>query len=166
MSRAYIKQLFDAIDGKVKYDQLDKKKRGRKPGYKHSPETKAKIAEKMKNRTKTEEVRDKISKSLVGRPKPEEVKKKISESKTKHRVSDDFLNQYSGRIREKDVPTSTAEWLNRCGYNSDDLLAWLEAHKHELNSSADICTESHLRAFAVKEAVLDQDFNLKEEKIA
>lgn len=161
MSDNYIKSIFDVLDGKVSYDKVGKKKRGRKAGYKHSSETKEKIAEKMKNRVKTPEVRDKISKSLLGRAKPEEVKEKISKSKTKHTVAEDILNQYSGYVKEKDIPTTTIDYLEKHGYKKSEICAWIKDNYDALNEGVDnICTESHLKALSIKEeALLDQDFN-------
>jgi hypothetical protein len=157
----YIKSIFDVLDGKVSYDKVGKKKRGRKAGYKHSTETKQKIAEKMKNRVKTPEVRNKISKSLLGRAKPDEVKEKISRSKTKHTVAEDILNHYSGHIKEKDVPTPTAEYLEKHGYKKSEVCSWIRDNYEALNSGTEsVCTESHLKALSIKEeALLDQDFN-------
>jgi len=157
----YIKSVFDVLDGKVSYDKVGKKKRGRKAGYRHSSETKQKIAEKMKNRIKTVEVRQKISKSLLGRAKPDEVKEKISKSKTKHTIAEDILNQYSGIVKEKDVPTPTAEYLERHGHKKSVLCAWIKDNYDALNCCAtDVCTESHLKALSIKEeSLLDQDFN-------
>lgn len=160
MSEDYIKHLFNVIDGNVSYDQLGKKKRGRKAGYTHSEETKAKIAEKMKGRTKTKEIRNKISKSLQGRPKPDEVKEKISKSKTQHSIIEDLLNQYSGIDRENDVPMSTAEWLDKCGHDSRELCDWLVEHSSEIEKFQDVHTESFLKARSIKEeARLEQDFS-------
>lgn len=157
----YIKSVFEALDGRVSFDNVGKKKRGRKPGYKHSSATKKKIAEKMKDRIKTPEVRNKISKSLLGRAKPESVKEKISKSKTKHTVAEDILNQYSGCLKEKDVPTTTVEYLERSGHKRSEVCAWIRDNYDALNDGPEcVCTESHLKALSIKEeALLDQDFN-------
>lgn len=161
----YIKSLFDVIDGKMTYDKAGKKKRGRRPGYKHSKETKEKIAEKMRDRKKPEEVKSKISKSLRGRAKPDEVKEKISKSKTKHCVAEDLLHQYAGLTSERDVNTTTAEWLERCGYTKAELCQWIQDNYDDINEFDDICTESHLKALSIKEeAAIDQDFNFISEE--
>lgn len=165
MSEDYIKNVFDAIDGRVSYSNLGKKKRGRKPGYSHSLETKKKIANKMRNRIKTEETRSKISSSLTGRAKPEEVRSKISKSKTKHTVAEDLLNQYSGISKEKDVPTSTVEWLEKCGYKRADVCTWIRDNYDTFNETADdVRTESHLKARSIKEETsLDHESFYKDE---
>jgi hypothetical protein len=160
MSEEYIRHVFDAIDGNLRYDKLGKKKRGRKAGYKHSEETKQKIAEKMRGRVKPKEIRAKISKSLQGRPKPDEVKEKISISKTQHSILEDLLNQYGGMDREKDIPVSTVEWLDKCGHSKEELCTWIMQHSEAIDSFDDVRTESFLTARAIKEeARLEQDFS-------
>jgi len=159
MSEDYIKYIFDVIDGKVKFDKIDQKKRGRKPGYKHSAVTREKIADRMRNRVKSDEIRDKISSSLKGRSKPEEVKDKISKAKTKHTISADLLNQYTGRIKEKDVSMSTAEWLERCGHSRKEIKRWIEENYEAFNDCDDICTESYLKALSIKEEAILEEYS-------
>jgi hypothetical protein len=159
MSEEYIKSIFDIMDGKAKFSTVDQKKRGRKPGYKHSKETKAKIADRMRDRVKTEEVKDKISNSLKGRPKPDEVREKISKAKTKHTVAGDLLDQYIGRSKEKDVPTSTQEWVAKCGHNPLEICEWIQEHYQEFNDCDGVYTESFLKAVAIKEEAILEEFD-------
>ena len=104
MSDTYLDSFFDILDGKVKYSDYGKKKRGRKPGYKHTKETKEKIAQQMRGRVKDEETKNKISESLRGREKSPETRAKISESKRDpdNTVPGDLLDFYSGSKRERD----------------------------------------------------------------
>jgi hypothetical protein len=111
VSEDYIKLVFEVMDGKVKFKDLDKKRRGRKSGYEHNPDTKEKIANKMKGKVKAEETKEKISKSLVGREKTYDTRQKISRSKTKNSIAKDLLETYSGVVRERDVVTSTYDYL-------------------------------------------------------
>jgi hypothetical protein len=129
----YLKTLFDAMDGKVKFKDLDKKKRGRRAGYKHSPETRDKIAKQMKGRVKDDETKDKISKSLLGREKPLETRRKISKSKTHNSVAGDLLHQYSGVNRERDIPTSTHEYLSKVGGDPLDVCQWIKDNFEAIN---------------------------------
>lgn len=133
MSSDYIKSFFDIIDGKVKFKDLDKKKRGRKPGYSHSDETKEKIAGKMRGRTKDEETKDKISKSLLGREKSPETRRKISRSKTQNSVARDLLEQYSGLVRERDIAVTTYDYIASQDQNPVDICKWIRDHFHEIN---------------------------------
>lgn len=133
MSDDYMQSFFDIMDGKVKYKDLDKKKRGRKPGYKHSKETRDKIADKMKGRVKDEETKEKISKSLLGREKPLETRRKISVSKTHNSVAGDLLRQYSGVARERDVPTSTHEYLSKCESDKLEICDWIKENFEAIN---------------------------------
>ena len=136
MSDDYIKSFFAVEDGKVKFKDLDKKKRGRKAGYSHSEETKDKIADRMKGRVKDPETKEKISKSLLGREKPMETRRKISASKIRNSdnsVARDLLEQYSGLVRERDVPVSTHDYLSSCGANPVELCTWIKDHFHEIN---------------------------------
>jgi hypothetical protein len=147
MSDSYIREVFDIIDGKLKYSNVDKKKRGRKPGYKHSQETKDKIAEQMRDRVKDPETKEKISRSLRGIPKPLVVRKKISESKKqpKNSIAADLLRCYEGKRKEKDIPVSTAEWLTRCGFDQEEICKWIAENYDEFNKSTDICSESDMK---------------------
>jgi hypothetical protein len=128
-----MKSVFDVMDGKVKFKDLDKKKRGRKAGYNHSKETRDKIAEKMKGRIKDDETKGKISKSLLGREKPMETRRKISKSKTHNSVAGDLLQQYSGLSRERDVPTSTHEYLAKVGSDQMDACEWIKENFEAIN---------------------------------
>jgi hypothetical protein len=159
MSEEYIKRIFDIIDGKVKYANVDNKKRGRKPGYQHSQETKDKIADKMRDRIKDEETKSKISKSLQGVPKPYAVRKKISEKKTqdKNSIAADLLNQYSGARKERDIPIATADYLDKCGYSKSEVCEWIREHYDEFNTSPDICSEVRLKEGFYKGSVIDND---------
>jgi len=169
MSLDYIESLFDILDGKVNFSNVGKKKRGRKAGYKHSQETIEKIADQMRNRTKTEEEKKKISQSLQGIPKSKSTRRKISRSKKGDnpvKISDDLLSAYNGAKREKDVSTSTAEWLERCGHNRVELCEWIKAHSDEFNEfgfdefeneAGDIYTEKLLNEGFYKESPIDQD---------
>lgn len=154
-----MKSFFDMLDGKVKFKDLDKKKRGRKVGYQHSVETRDKIAGKMKGRVKDEETKNKISKSLSGREKPLETRLKIAKSKTHNSVAGDLLQQYSGVNKERDIPTSTHEYLNACGYNQIEVCNWIKEHFQEINEgqgpddheTRDIRWEAFLNAEMKKE---------------
>lgn len=170
MSTDYIESLFDIMDGKVTYNNVGKKKRGRKPGYRHSPETKEKIANQMRDRVKTEEVKQKISQSLQGVPKPESTRRKISKSKRQnnpnpHNVASDLLNIYSG-LREKDIPTPTIEFIERSGHSKAEICKWIKDHQDEINSfeydeydneEGDICSESRLKEGFYKGSPIEQD---------
>jgi hypothetical protein len=165
MSESYIQSVFDIMDGKLRYSNVDKKKRGRKPGYQHSLETKQKIADKMRDRVKDEETKEKISKSLRGIPKPLGVRKKISESKKqpKNSIAADLLNQYSGARKEKDVPMTTAEWLDRCGYSKASVCDWIRKNYDAFNSSPDICSESDMKEGFYKGSPIEEEgFHLEE----
>lgn len=159
MSTSYIKHIFEIEDGKVSFDKLGQKRRGRKPGYEHSEETKAKIADRMRHRIKTEEVRKKISKSLKGRAKPDEVKEKISQSKQDHNPGKDLRHCYGLRVEGARPPSdklcpsmTTLEWMQKCGHNIAEAQTWIEEHYNEFNMSAnDVKTESYLKAIAIKE---------------
>jgi len=171
MSTDYIESLFDIMDGKVTFNNVGKKKRGRKPGYQHSPETKEKIADKMRDRVKTDEVKQKISQSLQGVPKPASTRRKISKSKKQnnpdpHNISSDLLGIYNGSRRERDVPTSTAEYLEKCGYGKEEACAWIKEHAEEFNTfeydafdneDGDICSESRLKEGFYKGSPIEQD---------
>lgn len=133
MSDNYMDSVFNIIDGKVKFNNYGKKKRGRKPGYNHSKETKNKIADKMKGRTKDEETKEKISHSLQGREKPLETRQKISKSKTRNSVASDLLHQYSGVSRERDVPTTTHDYLSQCGADKLEVCQWIKENFNEIN---------------------------------
>ena len=133
MSDGYMKSFFDVIDGKIKFKDIGKKKRGRKAGYKHSRETRDKIAEKMKGRVKDEDTKDKISKSLLGREKPLETRRKISKSKTHNSVAGDLLQQYSGLSRERDVPTSTQEFLAKGSCDQLEVCQWIKDNFEAIN---------------------------------
>ena len=135
MTDDYMKSVFDVIDGKVKFQDIGKKKRGRKAGYKHSKETRDKIAEKMKGRVKDEETKEKISKSLLGREKPLETRLKISKSKTHNSVAGDLLQQYSGVSRERDVPTPTQEYLSKCESDQNEICEWIKENFEAINES-------------------------------
>lgn len=165
INESYIQSVFDIMDGKLRYSNVDKKKRGRKPGYQHSPETKQKIADKMRDRVKDEETKEKISKSLRGIPKPLGVRKKISESKKqpKNSIAADLYNQYSGSKKEKDVPMSTAEWLEKCGYSKAQVLRWIRENYDEYNRSDDICSESDMKEGFYKGSPIEEEgFHLEE----
>ena len=165
MSESYIRDVFDIMDGKLRYSNVDKKKRGRKPGYRHSQETKDKIAEQMRDRIKDDETKEKISRSLRGIPKPLGVRKKISESKKqeKNTIAADLLNQYSGAKKEKDVSMSTAEWLDRCGYNRLEVCKWIRDNYEEFNTSTDICSESDMKeGFYKGSPIEDEGFHLED----
>jgi hypothetical protein len=159
MSESYIQSVFDIMDGKLRYSNVDKKKRGRKPGYQHSQETKDKIADKMRDRIKDEETKEKISKSLRGIPKPLGVRKKISDSKKqeKNTIAADLLNQYSGAKKEKDVPMTTAEWLDKCGYSRKEICEWIRDNYDDFNSSTDICSESDMKEGFYKGSPIEDD---------
>ena len=133
MSDDYMSLFFDIIDGKTKFKDLDKKKRGRKPGYKHSRETRDKIADKMRGRVKDDETKEKISKSLLGREKPLETRMKISKSKTHNSVAGDLLQQYSGISRERDIPTSTHEYLTKCQQDKLEACNWIKDNFEAIN---------------------------------
>jgi hypothetical protein len=173
MSNEYISQLFEVVDGKMNFDKLGKKKRGRKPGYHHTEETKQKIADQMTNRKKTDETKQKISDTLSGRPKSEETKRRISERRKRpdKSVAADFLNQYSGESREHDIPTPTVEWLERLEaesgvkINRQEICGWIRDHFDELNTideSAAICSESQLNAFSRKKLTIEHDILVEE----
>jgi hypothetical protein len=159
MSSSYIRHIFDIEDGKVSFDKLGQKKRGRKPGYSHSFETKKKIADRMKNRTKSPEVREKISKSLRGRTKPDEVREKISKSKSEHHPGKDLRACYGLKVSnpkpppDKLSPTlSTVEWMSKCGLDIKEAQEWIEEHWKEFDEIAtDVTYESRLRAMAKRE---------------
>lgn len=158
MSDDYMKSFFDIIDGKTKFENLDKKKRGRKPGYKHSRATRDKIADKMRGRVKDDETKDKISKSLLGREKPLETRRKISKSKTHNSVAGDLLQQYSGISRERDVPTSTHEYLTKLDYNKLEVCQWIKENFDEINDGQE---ESETRCIRW-EADLNADLKKEE----
>jgi hypothetical protein len=168
MSIEYIKHIFEIEDGKVSFEKLGQKKRGRKPGYSHSSLTKTKIAEKMKNRIKTEEIKKKISKSLKGRSKPDEVKEKISLSKLDHNVGKDLRFSYGLRVEGSKPPTdrlrpdmTTLEWIQKCGHDLEEIQEWIIKNYAEFNKIAnDVKTESYLEAIAIKEETpLESDRN-------
>jgi hypothetical protein len=128
-----MKSIFDVIDGKIKFADLGKKKRGRKAGYQHSEKTRDKIAEKMKGRVKDEDTKEKISKSLLGREKPFETRRKISRSKTHNSVARDLLEVYSGICRERDVPGSTHDFISKCGENPGEICQWIKDNFEIIN---------------------------------
>jgi hypothetical protein len=165
MSDSYIKDVFDIIDGKLRYSNVDKKKRGRKPGYRHSQETKDKIAAQMRDRVKDEETKEKISRSLRGIPKPAAVKRKISKSKKqeKNTIAADLFNCYKGDRKEKDIPVSTAEWLDKCGYDRAAALKWIDEHYDEFNKSNDICSESDMKEGFYKGSPIEDEGFLMED---
>jgi hypothetical protein len=159
MSESYIQSVFDIMDGKLRYANVDKKKRGRKAGYQHSQETKDKIADKMRDRIKDDETKEKISKSLRGIPKPLGVRKKISESKKqpKNSIAADLLNQYGGYKKEKDVPMTTAEWLDKCGYSKAEVCKWIRDNYDVYNASDDICSESDMKEGFYKGSPIEEE---------
>jgi hypothetical protein len=174
MSEEYIRRLFEIMDGKVSYSNVDQKKRGRKPGYKHSQETKDKIAEQMRDRIKDEETKAKISRSLQGVPKPLPVRRKISRKKRqlKNSIASDFLNQYSGAKKERDVSLPSADYLDKCGYSKAEACTWIKEHYDELNTyeykpfdneCGDICSESRLNEGLYKGSVIDNDGFMSED---
>lgn len=143
MSVNYMESFFDIIDGKTKFKNLGKKKRGRKSGYKHSKETRDKIADKMRGRVKDEETKDKISKSLLGREKPLETRMKISKSKTHNSVAGDLLHQYSGLTRERDIPTSTHEYLAKCHIDKLEICEWIKENFDAINEGQEPGSPNH-----------------------
>ena len=128
-----MKNVFEVLDGKIKYSDIGKKKRGRKAGYKHSDKTRDKIAEKMRGRVKDEDTKEKISKSLLGREKPFETRRKISRSKTHNSVARDLLETYSGLCRERDIPNSTHDYISKCGEDPLEICTWIKEHFAEIN---------------------------------
>lgn len=54
--------------------------RGRKPGYKHSPETKEKIRQARQGKSQASDTREKISRSLEGKSKSTEHRNAIADS--------------------------------------------------------------------------------------
>jgi len=125
------------MDGKVKFKDLDKKKRGRKSGYEHTLDTKTKIAEQMKGKVKAEETKEKISKSLLGREKPYETRQKIARSKTKNSVAKDLLESYGGIARERDVHTPTHDYLAKFPDKREEACDWIKEHFEEINCGQD-----------------------------
>ena len=165
MSEDYIHSVFDIMDGKLRYSNVGKKKRGRKPGYQHSQATKDKIADKMRDRVKDEETKEKISRSLRGIPKPLGVRKKISESKKqkKNSIAADLMNQYSGVKTERDIPLTTIEWLSRCGHSKSEVCKWIRENYDRFNESDNICSESDLKEGYYKGSPLEEEgFHLDE----
>jgi hypothetical protein len=134
MSLDYMKNVFEVLDGKVKYSDIGKKKRGRKAGYTHSESTRDKIAEKMRGRVKDEGTKEKISKSLLGREKPFETRRKISRSKTHNSVARDLLETYSGLCRERDVPTSTHDFISKSGEDPINICQWIKDNFEKINT--------------------------------
>jgi hypothetical protein len=164
MSHDYIRSLFEVIDGKISYKQIGQKKRGRKPGYQHSEETKSKIADQMRGRVKTSETRDQISKSLLGRPKSEETKDKISKQKQEHDVGRDLLASYGIKIpgprppKDQLCPTvNCVEWIKQHG-DLEEVQVWIEENAAKFREVAvDVCCESKLKESVYKGAQLEYD---------
>jgi hypothetical protein len=108
---------------------------------------------------------------LQGVPKPTSTRRKISKSKRKNNpnpntISADLLNTYSGSRREKDVPTSTIEYIERCGHDKAEVCAWIRDHFDEFNSfeydefdneCGDVCSESRLKEGFYKGSPIEQD---------
>lgn len=160
----YIESLFDVIDGKVKFKDLGKKKRGRKAGYQHSEETRKKIADKMRGRVKDPETRNKISKSLLGREKPFETRQKISRSKIKNSdnsVARDMLEQYSGISRERDIPTSTYDFFSGSEQEQIEACEWIKENFDRINEDQGGHDKQGVRTFRW-EADLNADLKKEE----
>ena len=123
----YLDHFFRILDGKINFDNLGKKKRGRKKGYKHSQKTKDKIADRMRDRSKSRETKDKISKSLKGREKSPEVREKISRSKKETNISDELINDYIKPVRLEDK-----QWLQgRPEKEIQEAQQWIIEHYDE-----------------------------------
>ncbi len=67
---------------------------GRKPGYKHSEETKAKMREAKKGVSRSQATRDKIRRSLSGTPHPEERRENIAKGKSLYELDEKCLNRF------------------------------------------------------------------------
>lgn len=88
---------------------------GRKPGYKHSEETKRKISEKLKGRKHAGKRKDNISEGL-------------KEYHRKREIYEDMVNDY------KHLPKAM-EWIecHKCDIeNWDDVVSEAEMHRDEL----------------------------------
>jgi len=67
---------------------------GRKPGYKHSQETKDKIRTSLQGRPPTEEHKNRISRALKGTPHPEERRENIARGKALYELDEKCLNRF------------------------------------------------------------------------
>jgi flagellar motor protein MotB len=149
----YLEHYFRVIDGKVDITNVKQKRRGRRKGYKHSSETKAKISDQMRNRSKSPETRSRISNKLKGREKSDETKEKISKEKKGTLPAHDLLKDYTKPEKYED-----RVWLsqNMTEEQKAEVESWIKDHAEEFNHLTEdnsVRTYKDLRADAMKEQV-------------
>jgi len=111
---------------------------GRRPGFKHTVQTRFFISRSQSGKRKREEHSRKISAALRGVPKPPEVREKISRAMVTRTPVDDLLYDYHGTPAEK--------WILD---NYDQLMCTL---------ASGVLTNRQLRAVNIIEGVRVTDF--------
>jgi len=68
--------------------------RGRKPGYKHSQETKDKMRAAKRGTVRPQETKNRIRKSLLGTPHPDERKESIAQGKALYELDEKCIARF------------------------------------------------------------------------
>jgi len=90
--------------------------RGRKPGYKHSEETKNKIRQSLRGASHPQETKDKIRQALTGTPHPEERRENIAKGKALYELDEKCI------VRFEDLKSNYPELEDFFLDHQDELL--------------------------------------------